>query len=271
MGQGLHTKVTQVLAYKFQVPIEKITIEATSSFNAPQNSPTGGSVGSELTCMATTAACDILLARMIPVRDTLVNPTWQDWVKACCGQGIEMCARGYVDVQSNNLFQYNSYGAVVTEVRLDVLTGQLDIARVDMLFDCGQSLNPAVDIGQCEGGFVMGLGYMTCEKLIHDDSSGQMITDGTWEYKIPGAKDIPIDFRVSFLQKAPNPLGFLGSKASGEPPLCLSANVLSAMKMAIISALTDNRKYTGPLSLSAPMTPEATQQACGIDPATFYF
>jgi xanthine dehydrogenase/oxidase len=235
MGQGLMVKASQVVAYKFSVPIDQITVLPSNSFNAPLNSPTGGSVGSELTCMVISNACDTLLQRMLPVRSTLVNPTWKQWVAACgtLPQPIEMCARGYVATASTGVFNYQSYGAVVTEVQIDVITGEVQVPRVDLLFDCGQSLNPAIDVGQVEGGFVMGLGYMTCEDVVFDPTTGGLLTDGTWEYKIPSSKDIPIDFRVKFLFNAPNPSGFLGFKASGEPPLCLTGTVLSAMKMCI--------------------------------------
>ncbi|CAB4039754.1 xanthine dehydrogenase oxidase-like, partial [Paramuricea clavata] len=107
---------------------------------------------------------------------------------------------------------YNVYAATCTEVEIDVLTGETEILRTDILFDCGKSMNPEIDIGQVEGAFVMGLGYWLTEQAIYDPSSGLELTSGTWDYHPPFSKDIPIDFRVNLLKDAPNPLGILGSK-----------------------------------------------------------
>jgi len=269
MGQGMNTKALQVIAHKFNVSLDKIGLEPSNVFNAPQNDESGGSKSSELVCEAVSKACDTLLERMKPQRNLLLPQSWEEWVGACVEKHVELTAHGYVCKKENDDdATYQSYGSVVTEVRFDVITGELHIPRVDMVYDCGRSLNPAVDIGQCEGAFVMGLGYMTCEKIKFDED-GDLVTDSTWEYKIPSSKDIPIDFRIEFLPNAPNPRGFLGSKASGEPPLCLASSVLSALKMGIASALADAGKPTVPLILHAPMTTEAIQLACQVEPTQF--
>uniref|UniRef100_A0A0K8SXX6 Aldehyde oxidase/xanthine dehydrogenase second molybdopterin binding domain-containing protein n=3 Tax=Lygus hesperus TaxID=30085 RepID=A0A0K8SXX6_LYGHE len=131
---------------------------------------------------------------------------------------------------------YDIYGVTVSEVEVDVLTGAFQIVRVDLMEDCGQSMSPEVDIGQAEGAFMMGLGYFTSEEITFDPDTGSMLNHRTWTYKPPGAKDIPQDFRVYFKKNAPNPFGILKSKATGEPPLCMSASVAFAIREAVMAA-----------------------------------
>lgn len=108
---------------------------------------------------------------------------------------------------------YPIYGACTAEVQVDLLTGEHNIIRVDLLEDVGQSMSPEIDVGQIEGAFIMGMGYYTCENLIYDDKGG-LLSNSTWTYKIPGVKDIPADFRVKFRQDSTNPVGVLNSKGT---------------------------------------------------------
>lgn len=269
-GQGINTKVAQVVAYKLGVPLEKVTVELPKVFDAPNTACTGGSVTSELCCMAAEAACDILNQRLEPVRKSLPpTATWQDLINKCVQQLVELGARGWVTPTHTAPFQYNSYGVVCTEVEIDVLTGEQQILRADILFDCGQSLNPAVDLGQVEGGFVMGLGYFTTELLKYDALTGRNLTDGTWEYKPPAVKDIPIDLRVTLLPNAPNPAGYLRSKACGEPPLTMASNIIMALGQAVQAAIAE---LPGPVPvlLDAPATVENIQLQCKVSPAMFF-
>lgn len=133
---------------------------------------------------------------------------------------------------------YQIYGVCAAEVEVDILTGNHQISRVDLLEDTGDSLSPEIDIGQVEGAFVMGMGYYTSEEVILSDK-GEILTNRTWNYKPPGAKDIPVDFRVTFPKNNPNPLGILKSKATAEPPFCLSCCVPLAIRNAVASARTD--------------------------------
>ncbi|XP_067654508.1 uncharacterized protein [Haliotis asinina] len=142
--------------------------------------------------------------------------------------------------------------------------------RVDILYDCGESMNPEIDIGQAEGGFVMGLGYWLTEQMIFDPTTGTALTDGTWNYKPPLAKDIPIDFRIQFLKNAPNPRGVLRAKAVGEPPLCMAASALFAVKHAIEAARKEISKDVF-FPLDGPATVEAIQTACQVDDSQFVY
>lgn len=129
-------------------------------------------------------------------------------------------------------------------------------------------MNGLIDVGQAEGGFMMGLGYMILEKAIFDSETGKCVNNGTWEYKPPMAKDVPIDFRIKFIENKPNPLGVLGSKATGEPPLILSNSVLFAVRAAI-EASRKEKGLNGHFKLDLPATIDKVQQACLINPKDF--
>lgn len=125
-------------------------------------------------------------------------------------------------------------------------------------------MNGLIDVGQAEGGFMMGLGYMMLETAIFDPETGKCINNGTWDYKPPMAKDVPIDFRIKFIENKPNPLGVLGSKATGEPPLILSNSVLFAIRAAIEAARKDKGVYEH-FRLDLPATIDKVQQACLVN------
>jgi xanthine dehydrogenase/oxidase len=131
-------------------------------------------------------------------------------------------------------------------------------------------MNGEIDVGQAEGAFVMGMGFWLTEKIKYDPDTGALLTNGTWEYKPPASKDIPVDFRITFLDNNPNPLGVLGSKCIGEPPLCLTPSVLFAVKRAIEAARADidqDRFFV----LNAPATVDLIQSSCLIDTNNFTF
>ncbi|KAL3841842.1 hypothetical protein ACJMK2_019941 [Sinanodonta woodiana] len=266
MGQGLNTKVAQVCAYEFGIPISMINVKASNSNIGANSVTTGGSITSENCCQGVVNCCQDLLQRMAPVKAKIPDPTWLKVVQECAVEGIDLVARSWVNPTGKDIFQYYSYGATCSEVEVDVLTGEHQISRVDIIYDCGESMNPAVDIGQVEGSFVMGIGYWMTEKLKYDPQTGQLLTNSTWEYKPPLGKDIPVDFRVNLLKNAPNPLGVLRSKAVGEPPMCMSCSVLFAAKHAVESA----RQEIGQLDyfrLDGPATTEYLQYACLVDPS----
>ncbi|XP_011302981.1 indole-3-acetaldehyde oxidase [Fopius arisanus] len=161
---------------------------------------------------------------------------------------------------------YPIYAVAVTEVEVDVLTGQHIIRRVDLLEDVGISMNPEIDRGQVEGAFVMGSGYWTSEDLIYNPKNALLVNNRTWNYKPPGAKDIPVDFRVAFRKKSPNPVGVLRSKAIGEPPLCMSYSVLLALRNALNSARKDAGNTEPWYEFDGPATTEnilKTSLTCG--------
>ena len=147
------------------------------------------------------------------------------------------------------------------EVELDVLTGERQINRVDILFDVGESVNPLIDVGQIEGGFVMAIGFFLLEETKYDVTSGENLASGTWDYKVPSSKDIPVDFRVNLVNWSPNPLGIVRSKAVGEPPMLMACSLMFALKDAIHEA----RRHLGEsehFELHAPMTVRNTFEAC---------
>ncbi|KAK9891885.1 hypothetical protein WA026_017370 [Henosepilachna vigintioctopunctata] len=238
LGQGINTKAAQVCAYKFNIPLEKVNVYPSNTMNSPNNFMTGWSATSEAVCYSIDKACDELLARLKPYR-TDENQSWEDLITKAYADSVLLTATGKYAANAPSVYSYRIYGASAAEVELDVLTGQYQITRVDLIEDVGTSLSPYVDIGQIEGAFVQGLGYFTTEKLVLD-KDGKMLTNNTWFYKPPGAKDIPIDFRVKIPKNNPNPLGVLQSKAIGEPPLCLSFSVPLAIRHAIASARQDS-------------------------------
>ncbi|KAK9885680.1 hypothetical protein WA026_012444 [Henosepilachna vigintioctopunctata] len=238
IGQGVNTKAAQVCAYKLNIPMEKVHIEPSNTTSSPNNYGTGGSITSDAICYAVDKATDQLLLRLKPFR-TDESQTWEELIKAAYVATAELRAIAQYTPKEPFVSPYLIYGACASEVELDLLTGQYQITRVDLIEDVGTSLSPFVDIGQIEGAFVQGMGYFTSENLIYS-KDGQMLTNNTWFYRPPGAKDIPIDFRVKIPKDNPNPLGVLQSKAVGEPPLCLAVSVPLAIRNALASARADS-------------------------------
>lgn len=156
---------------------------------------------------------------------------------------------------------YSTFGVTCAEVELDVLSGERQINRVDILFDIGESINPLIDVGQIEGGFAMALGFFLLEETRYDAASGENVTSGTWDYKVPTSKDIAVDLRVTLLDWSPNPLGIVRAKAVGEPPMHMASAVLFALR----SAVREARRQTGNTShfaIDTPMTVQKTFEAC---------
>ncbi|XP_021379046.1 xanthine dehydrogenase-like [Mizuhopecten yessoensis] len=266
-GQGINTKTIQVCAYKLGISIDMIRVVANNTVTNAGSVTTGGSITSELCCQAIANCCDTLLARIAPVKAKMPNAKWKDLIQQCASDGIDLTARYWTSPTLNKdvRAKYFSYGVTCSEMELDVLTGQYQISRVDLLYDCGESLNPEIDIGQVEGAFVMGLGYWLTEEQKEDPTTGVLLTNNTWEYKPPLGKDIPIDFRVHLLKNAPNPLGVLRSKASGEPPLCMSCSALFALKHAAEAAREEIGQNTF-FPLNGPATVEKINAACLLNP-----
>lgn len=148
---------------------------------------------------------------MKPVRDSLTNPSWIDITQACFAQMIDLTANYLCKV--SDLTAYEVWGTSCSEIEIDILTGSLLIKRVDILEDTGQSMSPDIDVGQVEGAFIMGVGYWLTEHLVYNRENGKLLTNRTWNYKPPGAKDIPIDFRITLLQLKNNTSGVLRSKS----------------------------------------------------------
>ncbi|XP_065336761.1 uncharacterized protein LOC135937537 [Cloeon dipterum] len=270
MGQGMNTKVAQVAAHILQIPLSKISIKPSTSLTSANNMVTGGSIGSEAVSYAAMKACNILLERLAPIRESLGNPTWEQLVQEAYWQNVDMIAT-HMFAPGQEVSPYNIWGAAIAEVEVDILTGERQVLRVDIVEDVGQSLSPLIDVGQIEGAFVMGMGYWLTEELKYDPNSGRLLNTRTWNYKVPGAKDIPADFRINFRKNASNPLGVLNSKATGEPALNMSIVCLFALRNALDSARVDAGDASDYYDIKLPATVETVAMTSLTDPTQFTF
>jgi len=239
MGQGLHTKIAQIAAGALGIPMEYIYINETSTDKVPNTSPTAASVQSDINGMAVLSACQKIAKRLDPVKKEFPNSDWKAIVKKAYFNRIDLSAHGFYktpdigfdfDVGQGKPFNYYNWGASCSEVEIDCLTGDYQILRADIVMDVGNSLNPAIDIGQVEGAFVQGVGWCTLEELVYDKSTGKLLTSGPGWYKLPGFTDVPLDFRVQLLKDAPNRNAIHSSKGVGEPPFFLSCSVFFCHK-----------------------------------------
>ncbi len=263
MGQGLYTKVAQVVAEEFQVDIDRVRITATTTGKVPNTSATAASSGSDLNGMAAQAATRTIKGRLVdfaaehwavprdqieflPGRIRIGNQDipFPELVKQAYMARVSLSSTGFYKTPNihwdrasgqGRPFYYFAYGAACAEVGVDTLTGEHRIERVDILHDAGSSLNPAIDMGQIEGGFVQGMGWLTTEELWWDDK-GRFRTHAPSTYKIPACGDRPREFNVRILRDAQNREDTIfRSKAVGEPPLMLAISVLHAISDAVAS------------------------------------
>ncbi|MED6259817.1 hypothetical protein ATANTOWER_000009 [Ataeniobius toweri] len=269
MGQGLHTKMVQVASRVLGIPCSKIYISETSTNTVANTSPTAASASSDLNGAAVHNACETLLKRLERYKTKDPEGSWEDWVKAAYLDRVNLSANGFYktpdlgysfDTNSGRVFNYYSYGVACSEVEIDCLTGAHKNLRTTIVMDVGHSLNPAIDIGQVEGGFMQGLGLFTLEEL-HYSPQGVLLTRGPGSYKIPAFGDIPTQLTVSLLRDAPNDKAIFASKAVGEPPLFLASSVFYAIKDAIRAARAESG-MTGPFRLDSPASAERIRNAC---------
>ncbi|XP_025074447.1 xanthine dehydrogenase-like [Pogonomyrmex barbatus] len=256
-GQGINTKIAQVAAYTLGIDVELVNVKISNTIVTPNNFATASSFTSESCAYATIQACNKILKRLEPIRKEMNNPSWKELVFTAYQRDINLIAQHtYGTMQDDTLKNYNIYGVTIAEVEIDVLTGQHIIRRVDLMEDAGISLNPEIDVGQVEGAFVMGVGCWTSEDLIYDPKTGVLTSDRTWNYKPPGAKDIPEDFRVSLRKNSVNTFGVLRSKATGEPPLDMSCVIPIAIRNALNSARAETGNTDEWYRLDGPYTTE---------------
>ncbi|HET6157099.1 MAG TPA: molybdopterin cofactor-binding domain-containing protein, partial [Dongiaceae bacterium] len=280
MGQGLFVKVAQVVAEEFQIDLDQVKITPTNTGKVPNTSATAASSGSDMNGMAAQAAARKIKRRLtefaaenykVKADDIEFLPNcvrignqelpFKDLVKQAYMGRVSLSATGYYrtpkihydrETASGRPFLYFAYGAAVSEVMIDTLTGEYTLTRVDILHDAGRSLNPAIDLGQVEGGFIQGMGWLTSEELWFDEQ-GRLRTHAPSTYKIPTCSDRPADFRMQLLENAPNREETIHrSKAVGEPPLMLAISVFRAISDAIASVA----EYRVLPRLDAPATPE---------------
>jgi xanthine dehydrogenase large subunit len=285
MGQGLYIKVAQVVATELGLPLSAIRLTAADTSKVPNTSATAASSGSDLNGMAAKAAAATLRERLVNfaierygieagdfrITDGVVTlgteqMPFSQLVREAYVARISLSATGfyrtpdiYWDKQSwtGHPFYYFAWGAAVSEVALDTLTGESKLLRVDIVHDVGSSLNPAIDIGQIEGGFLQGMGWLTSEKLWWDEK-GRLRTHAPSTYKIPTARDWPAEAHVELLLDTPNPEKTIHrSKAVGEPPLMLAISVFQALRDAVASCGAPGSR----VELEAPATAEALLDA----------
>eukprot|EP00771_Trimastix_marina_P000666 gnl/Trimastix_PCT/1688.p1 GENE.gnl/Trimastix_PCT/1688~~gnl/Trimastix_PCT/1688.p1 ORF type:complete len:1314 (+),score=274.45 gnl/Trimastix_PCT/1688:41-3943(+) len=268
MGQGVHTKIAQVAAEALGVPLEKVVVATTSTETVPNTSPTAASTGSDLNGMAVLDACNKLLAQLAPLRDEMPDASLSALAKTAHFQRIQLSATGFyatpgLDTETKP-FHYFTWGAAVAETEIDCLTGDMLLRRADVLYDVGASLNTALDIGQIEGAFVQGVGWLTCEEPLWS-SDAKLLNTNVGYYKIPATSNMPRDFRVSLLKERPNPAPTIySSKGIGEPPFCLSAVVL----LSAMDAVGAGRRELGqagpqyPEHLFVPMGCDRVRMSC---------
>ena len=290
MGQGLFIKMLQVAATTLGVPLSQLRATPTATDKVPNTSPTAASSGSDLNGQAVQAACETLKARLAGVAAELLHLTpedleFRDGDIYCRGQPsdrllftdvvrqaylaqIPLFATGYYRTPNLHFdpktghgrpFHYFAYGAAVSEVEVDGFTGQVRLRRVDIVQDAGTSLNPLVDRGQIEGGFVQGMGWLTMEETLWDDA-GRFVTNAPSVYKIPTIADVPEAFHVTLLPRAAQDGVIYGSKAVGEPPLMLALSVREAIREAVAAFAPEAPRL---VELASPATPEAILRAIG--------
>jgi xanthine dehydrogenase large subunit len=278
MGQGLHTKVMQIVADELGVPFERVRCTATDTGKVPNASATAASSGTDLNGRAAqyaarnvrdnlaafVAGLDGCGAGAVTLRGgQVISPkttrSFDEVVKAAYANRIQLWSDGFyrtpkIHYDKTTLtgrpFYYFAYGAACTEVAIDTLTGESRVLAVDILHDVGTSLNPAIDIGQIEGGFIQGVGWLTTEQLVWNDK-GLLATHAPSTYKIPATGDVPERFTIALWHEGNREDNVGGSKAVGEPPFMLAISAWEALRDAVAAARGDARA-----PLVAPATPE---------------
>ncbi|QQB15638.1 xanthine dehydrogenase molybdopterin binding subunit [Brevibacterium casei] len=287
MGQGLHMKMLQVAATSLGVPLSTVRLAPTRTDKVPNTSATAASSGSDLNGGAVKDACEQILGRLRHVAAGLLGApaheveisrgivsalssaktvTWEELINTAYFQRIQLSASGFYRTEGlhwnlsemrGEPFKYFAYGAAVSEVEVSRFDGSYTLRRVDIVHDVGDSLSPLIDLGQIEGGFVQGAGWLTLEDLRWDDSDrpsrGRLATQAASTYKIPSFSEMPEVFNVALLEKAHEEGAVYGSKAVGEPPLMLAFSVREALREAVGA-------FGAPgavVELASPATPEA--------------
>ncbi|MFT6589918.1 MAG: xanthine dehydrogenase large subunit [Rhodoferax sp.] len=279
MGQGLNTKVAQIVADELGVPLHRVLTTASDTSKIPNASATAASAGTDLNGRAAQFAARHVrdnLSTFIGGLDNcsagaiqfesgqVISPSqtraFDEVVKMAYANRIQLWSDGFyrtpkIHYDKTTLtgrpFYYFAYGAACTEVAIDTLTGESRVLKVDILHDVGRSINPAIDIGQIEGGFIQGMGWLTTEQLVWNEK-GHLSTHAPSTYKIPTAGDVPAHFKIGLWTEPNREDNVYGSKAVGEPPFMLALSVFEALRDAVAQARGDGK----PVHLSAPATPE---------------
>ncbi|GAB4859896.1 aryl-alcohol oxidase 3 [Ancistrocladus abbreviatus] len=281
IGQGLWTKVKQMAAFALgliqcvdtEVLLDKVRVIQTDTLSLTQGGITGASTTSESSCEAVRISCNILVERLTPLKERLQKEMghvkWETLILQAYAEAVNLSASSYYVPDSTSM-HYLNYGAAVSEVEVNLLTGETTVLQTDILYDCGQSLNPAVDLGQIEGAFVQGMGFFMLEEYL-SNSDGLMVANGTWTYKIPTVDTIPRVFNVEVINSGHHKHCVLSSKASGEPPLLLASSVHCATRAAIKEARkqllswSSTEMFNSTFQLDVPATMPVVKELCGLD------
>lgn len=288
MGQGLHTKMLQVAATALGLRLEQVRLAPTRTDKVPNTSATAASSSSDLNGGAVKDACEQIRGRMAAVAGRLLDVderdvrfeggfvtglgrfderlTFAEVAEAAYLQRVQLWAAGFYrteglhwnpDLMQGSPFKYFAYGAAATEVEVDGFTGAIRVRRVDIVHDVGDSLSPMLDLGQIEGGYVQGLGWLTLEELRWDETDGpgrgRLLTQSASTYKLPSFSEMPGEFNVRLFENAREDGAIYGSKAVGEPPLMLAFSAREAIRAAVGAFGPPGRS----VELGSPATPEA--------------
>jgi xanthine dehydrogenase large subunit len=267
MGQGLHTKVCQIVADELGVPFERVRISASDTAKVANASATAASSGTDLNGRAAQMAAKEIKQRLVDFAlkqgKNYEDESFEFWVQKAYMARVQLWSDGFyatpkIHYDKTTLtgrpFFYFAYGAACVEVAIDTLTGENRVLAVDILHDAGRSINPSIDIGQIEGGFVQGMGWLTTEELVWN-ASGKLTTHAPSTYKIPTAFDVPDHFKVGLWAEPNREDNVFGSKAVGEPPFMLAIAVFEALRDAVGAV------KSGVVKLDAPATPERVLMA----------
>jgi len=291
MGQGLHTKVCQIAAQAFGIPLDQVYVNDTSSDKVANTIPSAASMSTDLYGMATLDACLQIIKRLQPIKDSLpLDATLKDIAKKAFYERVDLSAHGFYAPDNDRCgydwnikkpsdypdhlpenswkgraFNYFTQGVSLSIVEIDVLTGDHRTLQTEILMDVGSSINPAIDIGQIEGAFVQGMGWSTMEEVVYSDDDhtwirprAKVLTCGPGTYKIPAFNDVPERFNVTILD-SDNPFAVHSSKAIGEPPFFMGTSVFFAIKDAVTAARGPDAGY---FEFRLPATSERIRMMC---------
>ncbi|XP_021362493.1 xanthine dehydrogenase/oxidase-like isoform X2 [Mizuhopecten yessoensis] len=271
MGQGLHTKMIQVASRALDIPMDNIYISETGTNTCPNTTSTSASVSSDLQGAAVLDACRKINKRLRPFQEKDPSGQWTSWINMAYMDRVSLSATG-IGRPGNQQWDhvkgegspshYYTYGAACTEVEIDCLTGAHQVLQTDIVMDIGDSLNPGIDVGQIEGGFVQGYGLITKEEL-KISPKGHILASGPVDYKIPGVRDIPRQMKVYILKDCPNTGTVYSSKGVGEPPLNLAISVYIALREAIRACRMDVG-ISSSFEVDIPLTSEKIRMACPV-------
>jgi xanthine dehydrogenase molybdopterin-binding subunit B len=267
----------QIAAHELGIPLSKIYMPESADDKNPIPNITGGSSACDLSGGAVKNACTEMNKRLAPMKAAAPDAVWEQWVGMAFGSQINLSVHAHFhpdnalttydwEKKVGNRWAYYTTGAACSVVEVDVLTGEHTLLKVNIVMDIGESLNPAIDMGQIEGSFIQGYGYLAMEDCTYS-KTGELLTPGPATYNMPTVSDLPAEFNVSLLRKGGKavPKLLYSSKGIGEPPFFNGSSVYFAIKDAVLAARKD-AGLTGPFNLTTPTIPENVLKTCVSSP-----